>query len=369
MPGLRQRAAAAAVLTLTLALIAGCGGSSSSSGDDGGALGEALAEVSTASSEPLTLTWVDTERLREVADLPASSEQALSEQRWSLPVGLAAGSQLADQVAATDYGFDPLAADRTIEIGAPPDDATRYDGVDADAVTAAFEELGFEQSGDFLALGDEGEIVPEALDEFGAGPVGLNRLAFEGDAFALGAYEEPVEAALGQTGEPVADLDGVAAATGCLGEDVFAAQIFDPAGAASEAVALAAVGLEAPASPTDVVPEIVCAIGTDGGSLDEVSRCMEGNFNDGGLEPQTQQPYADILGKAEIEQGDSDGTPWVRASFEPPPSDPVGRVFQLVQTQALAAPLGATSPEAALGGATPEQAKALQQQTEAACAG
>ena len=242
--------------------------------------------------------------------------------------------------------------------------------MDTDAVTAAFEELGFEQSGDFLALGDEGEIVPEALDEFGAGPVGLNRLAVEGDSFALGAYEEPVLAALGQAGDPVADLDGVAAATSCLGDEVFAAQIFDPAGAASEAVALAAVGLEAPASPTDVVPEIVCAVGTDGGSLDEVARCMEGNFNDGGLEPQTQQPYADILGEAEIEQGETDGTPWVRASFEPPAGDPVGRVFQLVQTQALAAPLGASSAEGILGGArgaSPEQIEALQKQFEEAC--
>ena len=367
---MNREARVMAVAALTLALIAGCGGSSSSSSTGGGGpLGEALAGVSTASSEPLTVTWVDTAQLREIADLPASSEQAISEQRWNLPVGLAAGSKLADQVGVTDYGFDPLAADRTIEIGSPPDDAARYDGVDADAVTSAFEDLGFEQDGDFLALGEEGEIVPASLDESGVGPVGINRVAFDGDSMALGAYEEPVQAALGQAGDPVAGIDGVAAASGCLGGDVFAAQIFDPAAAASDAVALAAVGLEAPASGSDVVGEVVCAVGAPDGSLDEVAGCMDGNFNGGGLEPQTQQPYADILGKAEIEQGDTDGTPWVRASFEPPPSDPVGRVFQLVQTQALAAPLGATSPEAVLGGATPEQAKALQQQVEDACSG
>jgi len=368
MPGLRQ-AAVSTALALALALAAGCGGSSDTGGDD--PLGEALAEVSSAPGTALFVTWVDTARLREAADLPDSTESAIGDERWRYLVGLAAGSKLSDQVVSADYGFDPLAAERTVEVGTAPDDAVRFDGVDTDSVRAAFEKLGYEEDGDFLALGGEGELVEDTVDEFGVGMVGLNRLAFEGDSFAIGGYEEPVAAAIGRSGDPVADAEGVAAATDCIGSDALAAQLLDPQGAAAAAVALLAVAIEAPAAAGDAVPEIVCAVGTPNGSLDEVGRCMEGNFNDGGLDPQTQQPYSDILGEAEIEEGESDGTPWVRARFEPDPDDPVGRVFQMVQTQALSGPLGGTSPEALLGSGagSPDQIAALQKQLQEACSG
>jgi hypothetical protein len=329
---------------VAMVCIGGCGGGSDvGSGDATSSLDSALAEVSTSGEGEVSITWVDTARLREIADLPASSADASADdQRWSLPIGLAEGSALADQVTAVDYGFDPLAGERTIEIGAAPDDATRYDGVDAEGARSGFEDLGFSESGDFLALGDEGELVTEAVDETGAGPIGINRVATEGDALALGAYEAPVAAALGRSGDPLADLDGVQAAADCLGEGAFAAQILDLGDAAGDEVALAAVGLVAPEGDSETVPEVICAVGEPGGSMDRTASCMDDAFNQGGLEPVTAQPYEDLTGKAEIERGDLDGTPWVRAGVEPGADRPVGIVFQLVQHSAL--PLGGSSP-------------------------
>ena len=180
MPGLRQ-AAVSTALALALALAAGCGGSSDTGGDD--PLGEALAEVSSAPGTALFVTWVDTARLREAADLPDSTESAIGDERWRYLVGLAAGSKLSDQVVSADYGFDPLAAERTVEVGTAPDDAVRFDGVDTDSVRAAFEKLGYEEDGDFLALGGEGEFSTDTADPNAAASIGLNRVAFDGDSF------------------------------------------------------------------------------------------------------------------------------------------------------------------------------------------
>lgn len=315
-------------------------------------LNGALADVSTGEEAPSYFSWVDTAALREIGDLPPSTEEVLGNERWSVPVGLALGPALVDLAGtdAVDVGFDPLADERTVAVGVPPADATRYDGVDVEAGAAAFGELGYERvetdAGEFLALGGEGEVVTEAIDELGGGPVGINRVAIEAASLALGGYEAPVAAALGNSGEPLADDAAFAATADCLGEASFAATITDPAeGAAAEEVAAIGVGLPEPEAGSADVPEVVCAAGAPEGALDATAKTMEDAFNGGGRNPIDNEPFARTLGEATIERGELDGTPWVRATFRPPAGDErVGVVFTLLEQGALTAPFGGISP-------------------------
>jgi hypothetical protein len=300
--------------------------------------------------------------------LPGDAKQAAADQRWQIPLGYALGTKLADRFQVVDYGFDPLAGDRTIELGQPPNAASRYDGVDTDSAKSAFGKLGFSNDGDFLSLGDEGEVVQDSIDKFGAGPIGINRVASDGDSLAFGAYEDDVSSSLGQAGVAASDTPGVSAIADCMGDDVFEALIVDPEDGASDSVTLVGYGLQASGQgKADVVPEVLCAAGDDGGSLSEVSTCMDSAFNDGGVDPTTQRAYEDILGHAEIENGELDGTPWVRATFQPPDSsERIGALLQMAQQQALAGPLGADAAAAAGANATPEQVQAV---SKTGCAG
>jgi hypothetical protein len=345
-------------------VLAGCGGSDADSDSDEPAdssLAGALADVSMSGDGPADLTWVDVPAMLDAGDLPASTEDAVGERRWLTPIGLAEGDAMASG-SGGDLGFDPLTGERTISVGSPPDDATRYDGVDTDAARGSFEDMGFEETstenGDFLALGDEGEVIVSAVDEFGQGPIGINRVAIDGDTLAFGAYEEPVAASLGGS-PPLSDQPGFAAAADCLGSEAFAARIVDSQGMASEGVTLVAVGLSTPDG--EVVPEEVCAVGAPNGSVDSTADCMASSF--AGIDPVTRQPFSDLLGDAELETGESDGSPWVRASFAPPADRPVGVVFEMLEKGSLSSALGGTDPAALLGGrVTPAQVKALQDQ-------
>lgn len=305
---------------------------------------------------PVAVTWVDTARLREVSGLSGSAEEALGDERWSLPVGLALSEDLATNFVSTDYGFDPMAGDRTVSVGAPPDDATRYDGVDTDGAAAAFEEFGFEASGEFLAIGEEGEVVTDAIDRFANGPIGTNRVAVDGESIALGAFEEPVAAALGRSGEPVADVEGMAAMDECLGPDAFAATVRDPEEAAAEEVALSGTAIAG--ASDDAVTELVCAVGAPDESLDAIADCVESSFNEGGIDYATNQSFEGLLGTAEIETGDLDGAEWVRATFSP--DGEVGAVFEIDQQSGLAGPLGGAAAAAVGPAATPEQIEAVE---------
>ncbi len=310
--------------------------------------------------DPLSIGWVDTARLRDDAGLPDSVKDAYTERRWGLPVGYVMSDPLTTQFLSREIGFDPMEGERTVTVGIPPDQATLFVGVDTDGARDALEDLGAEEDGDFLAIGDEGEVLagdPTLL--------GLNRVAIEGDELAAGAYEAPVAAALGRQGTPLLDVGGVAAAADCLGPDALVAQVDEPA-AAGEGVALQAVGAEVPGDD-DVVPEIVCAVGEPGEDLADVADCMEASFNDGGVDPQTRRPYEDILGPAQVSDGELDGTSWVRASFEPPVDGPVGITFAMALQGSLAGPLGGDEAGAAGSRATPEQIGALEDELPDAC--
>jgi hypothetical protein len=288
----------------------------------------------------------------EAGDLPPSSAKALKEERWRTPIGLAQGSAVF-ATSGTDLGFDPLSGDLTMVVGSPPDDATRFDGVDTEAARKSFEEMGFEEDGDFLALGDEGQAITSAVDELGTGPVGINRVAIDGDAIAFGGYEVAVNGALGGS-PPLGDEPGFAAAADCLGSDVFAARIVDPDGTATEEVALIAVGLHPPEG--DTVPESVCAVGAPNGSIDTAADCMKESF--AGAEPLTQQKFSDLIGDFDVETGETDDTPWARASLQPPADRPVGIVFEMLEQGSLSQVLGGFDPAAALGSGTDSAAPA-----------
>lgn len=354
MPDVGLRSALGAAIAA--AALVGCGGGSNAEGP----LADALSEVSAAGDARLYVTWVDVATLREAGGLPEDSEAAISEERWRTPASIAAGEAMAGLIGA-DVGFDPLAADRTMTVGTPPDVATRYDGVDAEAVEAAFEEIGFERDGDFLALGGEGELVGELVQDLGSAAVGINRIAIEGDAISIGGYEDPVAAALDDS-EPLIDEPGIPAAAECLGEDAFAATIVDPEGATSEEVALAAVSLRAPADD-GAVPEVVCAIGAEGSSIDATAECMRTAFGGEGINPVTDRPFSADLGEVEVETGETDEVPWARATFRTPAEEPVGTAFQMLEDGSLALAFGGGDPAALLGGrVTPEQAEALEAQ-------
>ncbi|MCB0864518.1 MAG: hypothetical protein KDB58_02290 [Solirubrobacterales bacterium] len=373
MPGRRyfEAVTATGVLLLTL-LAAACGGSDSTSGgadDDSSAPFAAAVEgVSIPPGEAVSVQWADTARLREAAGLSESAEDAVGDERWQVPVGYAFGDQIATQYFAVDFGFNPVAGERTLGLGVAPKRATLYEGVDTDAAREAFADLGFEDEGEFLASGEEGSVGldPGNADASGA-LIGINRVGTEGEDLAIGAYEAPVAAALGREGDPLADVDGIAATADCLGPEALAAQVDEPQdGAAADAVALQAVGISEP-DESDVVPEVVCAVGAPGESLDDVAACMDASFNDGGVDPVTNRAYEDELGPAQMADGEAGGSSWVRATFEPPAKDPVGRVFDLALRSALAGPLGG-DPLAAVGAsATPQKLKELQQQIPDAC--
>jgi hypothetical protein len=318
-------------------LLAGCAeGGGGEESPPAGPLGDALADVSVTGAGGADLTWVDVPAMLDAAGLPPSTEDAISEPRWLTPVGLAQGVQFA-AISSEALGFDPLEGERTISVGTAPEDATRYDGVDAGAARERFEKLGFEEAstdnGDFLALGNEGEVVTSALDQTGAG---INRVAIEGDTVVLGGYEEPVAGALGGS-PPLSEDPSFAAAADCLGADAFAARIVESEETAPEAGVIG-VGLSSPDG--SAVPETVCAVAAPDGVADATADCMEKGF--AGADPVTGQPFSELLGDAEIETGESGDASWARASFGSPPTDrPVGVVFQMLEKGALGQVLGA----------------------------
>lgn len=353
------------------AALGGCGGDDDTSGEASttGGLAAGIDGVNIASTDgPLSFTWVDTARLRESAGVAGDAEEAVSDARWRTPIGLALGDPLGPQILATDFGFDPLAGERTVQVGVPPDRATLYSGVDTDGASDAFTgPLGYEDEGEFLANGGEGEVVFDPGNENpSVNLIDLNRVGIEGDDLAVGGFEAPVAAALGRGGEPLNDVAGVAAMADCLGPDAIVAQVDDPEDRAAEEVGLQGVGVQAPGEG-DVVTEMVCAVGEPGASLDDVAACMEGSFSKGGVDPANDLPYEDELGKAEISDGASGGSEWVRATFETVAKDPVGHVSQIAARGNLSGPLGGAPYAAAGSTLTPEQLKNLEEQLPDGC--
>ncbi len=53
-----------------------------------------------------------------------SAEDAVGDERWQVPVGHAFGDQIATQYFAVDFGFNPVAGERTLGLGVAPKRAT-----------------------------------------------------------------------------------------------------------------------------------------------------------------------------------------------------------------------------------------------------
>lgn len=332
------RTASTLAIVAALLVVSGCGGDD---GSTSGGLAAATEEVSASSVDQLDFTWVDTARLREVAELPDSFDELDDDDlRWQTLTGLTFGFELGLQSEAIDLGFEPLAGDRTVSVGDSGQYVSRFDGVDTDAIRSGLEELDFEEQGDFLALGEEGELVETVTDEAGVAAIGINRAAFEDDSVAFGGYEDPVAAALGDGGTPVGDQPGVSAAVDCLGDSVLAAELIAPQGSfASLKIGLVGVGVEEPDSASAPVPEIVCVVAADGVSLDGVADSVEEGFAEG-ADPRTQVPFTDELGEVSVEEGETDDTPWIRATFAEPPTERVGTTFEMLVNQSFGVVLG-----------------------------
>lgn len=347
-------------------LVGGCG--SDDGGDDtteappAAGLVSGVEGVSIASTDdPVAFDWVDVARLREAAGIPADATKAATNSRWSIPVGYALGDPLGNLLFSQEFGFDPMTGDRTVGAGTAPNRATFYGGVDAGDVPGALDDLGYDETDGFYANGKEGAILPGSPSL-----TGTNRFAIDGDDLSVGAFEAPVGAAIGRGGDALATLDGVAAASDCLGADALMANVRDPEDGAADEVALQAIGVEGPGDD-GVVPEVLCAVGEPGESLGDVADCMDGNFNDGGVDPFSNRPFSDLLGKVEVSEGETDGAAWVRAIVSPPVDQPVGILFNLDSKTSLAGPLGG-DPYAFSGGTvTPAQIEALEDQLPDVC--
>jgi hypothetical protein len=88
---------------------------------------------------------------------------------------------------------------------------------------------------------------------------------------------------------------------------------------------------------------------------------MEKSF--AGVDPYTAQKFSDLLGDFDVETGETESTPWARATFHPPADRPVGVVFDMLEKGSLGQVLGGFDPATALGSsASPAQLKELERQ-------
>ena len=127
---------------------------------------------------------------------------------------------------AEKTGIDVFAGDQALSIGEPPRRAVRLDGTDGGAFSAALTKLGAKPQDalgrHFLAIGEEGGFdVKSPLAQLGVLSE-LDRAVVDGDTVAWGAFEAPVDEALGGSGSSLADNPSYAAAADCLGDVVTA---------------------------------------------------------------------------------------------------------------------------------------------------
>ncbi len=280
------------------------------------------------------LAWADLSALRPLAHLP----------RWSSLVGIASDLVAFEPQLTTKTKIDVLAADSTIEIGQPPNNADRLDGpgVNAAAISRALLSLGAkrERAGarTFLAFGAEHSVSL-------TGPLGglstgtLDRSLAAGHTFATGPAVAPVEAILGG-GRSLSSNPDYGAAGACLG-DVLSAVIL-PISQVLPATGrgLIAIGDRRPASANGAVTEVLCTVGSTPSSAAAQLTRLRAGLRPSGLLPSEgglgrPLPTRQIVSSAAVGRSDRNGLAIVRGLMTLRPAERAGYLYDLLQSGQL----------------------------------
>ncbi len=251
--------------------LTGCGSSSTQpASSPPTSVSQALAAVKDSSFARSYLEWSDLRVVRQLAALPSRAsafKSASPNQRWNGIWGIGASRFASEEPAITPRtGIDVFAADAAIQIGEPPNTATRLfgSGVQTAAITHGLVSLGAkrlqEHGRSFLAIGREYTVHFFPKDPFGvvSGVSNeLNRSVAEDHTFATGGAVLPVDAILGGGRSLAADPSYRAAAT-CLGNVVAAALAPPRTLGISTSATLVAIGDRRPASASAPVKEVLC---------------------------------------------------------------------------------------------------------------
>jgi hypothetical protein len=313
-------------------------------------LAKALAEVTDSPEARTYLAWTDLSAVRQLAHLPASASQlakAKPNQRWAGLFGIANDLAAFEPAITAKTKIDLLAADTTMQIGQPPNNADRLDGpgVNTEAISRALIALGAKREATrgrtFLAFGAEHSLsLTGPLANLGTST--LDRSVANGHTFATGSAVAPVEAILGG-GRPLGQNRADAAAAGCLG-DVLAAVILAANQLSPLSPGLVAIGDRRPATASSPVTEVLCTVGsTKSTAAAETSR-LRTSLGPSGRLPSKQGlgkalPANQVVSSATVGRADRNGLQIVRAVMTLRPVERAGYLYDLLQSGQLGAVL------------------------------
>jgi hypothetical protein len=333
----------AGVVAVAAISLGGCGSDSGGDTPAATAYSDATASVG-AELAAANFEWIDRERIAEMTGV--ETEDAISDERLQGVIGVGTGafSNVFGQ-GAEALGFDPTGAPQSLVAGVPPDAATRFDGVNADAVSAALQEVGYKPGPDpeRLEAGEPNEpLLSGPLAEYGL--LNVNRVAIGADSVTFAGSDESLDAAAPADGS-LADEPAQQAINGCVDDPVAVIQVIGSDAAASaglEALALAIPAFEDPDAP---VPERICAVtaDADADAAAELQSTAEDAFGPDGLDPVTRVPFEDELGKVEISSSESGDLGVVEIVTHPPADTRLGILFTMYTQGALTAALGGES--------------------------
>jgi hypothetical protein len=329
-------------LAIVVLSLGACG---SDSGDDESAstaYGGAVASVGGELARPY-FEWADNARITELTG--TEPEDMVSDPRLQSLTGIGAGAlSTVFGEGARALGFDPLGASQSLLAGAPPDAASRFDGVDADAVSTALQEAGYEPGSD-----------PERL-EFGephtpitSGPLGdygllnVNRVQIGEDSVTFAGSDESLDAAAPDD-DSLADDPAEQALMECVDDPVAVVQgigVDSTSDTGLEGLALAIPAFE---DPKASVAERICAVTADADAATDLEAVAQEAFGPDGLDPVTRVPFEDELGKVEISSSESGDLGVVEIVTHPPADTRIGILFAMYAQGTLTAPLGGDPP-------------------------
>jgi hypothetical protein len=268
----------------------------------------------------------------------------------------AIGSNFADlePVITPKTKIDLFAADTSLEIGNPPNEADRLDGpgVNTRAITRALLALGakreFVGGRSILAIGAEHSVhLSGPLASGSLAAVGvlnhLDRSFAQGHTFASGPAVAPVLAILGGGRSLASDPRYEAAAT-CLG-DVVAAEIVQNTLNPSNGTQLIAIGDRRPASSSAPITEVLCAVDSAASQADAQVARLRSSLGPSGRIPSTQTPgptesASRIVSSVTVGRADHNGIPVARAVITMRSNVGAGYLNRLLQTNQIVGLIG-----------------------------
>lgn len=302
---------------------------------------QALAAVNDSSTARSYFEWSDLRVVRHLAGLPSrasASRDVSPNEHWYRVWGIGASNFAQAEPAITPRtGIDLFAADAAIQIGQPPNTATRIfgPGVQVGAITRGLVSLGAKRERihgrTFLAIGAEHSVHFFARDPFGVLSglsQQLNRSVAQDHSFATGGATLPVDAILGG-GRSLASDPSYKAAASCLGDVV--AAVLGPPGALGvhSSAALVAIGDRRPVSASAPVTEVLCIVDTTPTSTGpQIARLRAA------LSPHTPEyggiRYGLYVDSVTVGRADANGRPVVRAVITLRANVPAGYLFGLM---------------------------------------